>query len=71
MSWYHLIDQSGNHWVLTPDAPFYFYSQAVDGSEPIFLIWPAFNMRWIITAADFNLIVTSLPAGYNVVAATN
>jgi len=66
MTWWHLVDQNGNHWVLSPNSQFYFFSTAVDGSAPIYMKWPVFGLSWIITAEDFGLIVSPLPTAYTV-----
>ena len=64
--WYHLLDQSGLHWVINPSETFYFMSNATDGSEPIIMVMPAFNLRFIVTAVQFGAIVGTLPAANDV-----
>jgi len=64
--WYHLVDQTGLHWIINPSLQFYFWSAADDGSEPIIMVFPIFNLRFVVTGAQFTSIVGSLPAANNV-----
>jgi hypothetical protein len=60
--WYHLLDQSGLHWIINPAQFFYFMSKATDGSQPIIMTFPLFNLQFVVTAAQFTAIVGTLPA---------
>jgi len=64
--WYHLLDQAGTHWIINPAQFFYFWSTAIDGSEPIYMVFSLFNLRFIVTTVEFTDIVGTLPTAYSV-----
>jgi hypothetical protein len=67
MTWYHLLDQNSNHYIIPggviPVA--YFLSQAVDGSQPIYMYLNC-GLTFTITPALFTTIVGSVPTAINV-----
>jgi hypothetical protein len=67
MTWYHLVDQNGNHWIIPGALYFisYFYSTADDGSAPIYMQLFS-GLRFIVPVSIFNSVVGTLPAAIDV-----
>jgi hypothetical protein len=63
MTWYHLVDETGTHYVVpggvSPVA--YITSQAVDGSAPIYM-YLVCGLSFTIPASLFTVIVGAVPA---------
>jgi hypothetical protein len=64
--WVHLVDQNGVHWIVS-DNPYYFWSMADDGTQPIYLRYPSFGLGFTITSAQLTAIIGALPAAQVVV----
>jgi hypothetical protein len=67
MTWFHLEDQNGNHYII-PSAVCpvqYFLSQAADGSQPIYMYLNG-GMTFQVPTTLFTTIVGAVPAAINV-----
>jgi hypothetical protein len=68
MTWFHLVDQYGSHYVI-PSAVcpvIYFLSQATDGSQPISMYLNG-GMVFEVPASLFTTIVGVVPAAISVI----
>lgn len=67
MTWYHLVDETGTHYVIPASVSpvSYFRSQAVDGSQPIYM-YLVNGLVFTITPALFASIVGAVPAAVQV-----
>jgi hypothetical protein len=67
MTWYHLVDQTGTHYIIpgatSPVA--YITSQAVDGSAAIYMFLTC-GLSFTIPASLFGVIVGAVPTAISV-----
>ena len=68
MTWFHLADQNGNHYIIPASVSpvIYFLSQAVDGSDPMYMYLNG-GLTFQITAALFTEIVGAVPTAIEVI----
>jgi hypothetical protein len=67
MTWYHLVDQNGNHYIIPSTQYFiaFFSSNADDGSAPIYMQLSN-GLRFIVPVSIFNDVVGTVPAAIEV-----